>query len=62
MKFGKLEDISKVNFQLPQDSIGTKILLESLHVNEERPFAYIGCTGWSMKEWVGKNLSKRKSN
>ncbi len=58
MKFGKLEDISKVNFQLPEDPTGTKNLLNTLPHNEEHPTVYIGCTGWSMKEWVGKVYPK----
>ena len=58
MKFGKLADISKVNFQLPQDPSGTKTLLQSLAHNDEIPTTYIGCTGWSMKEWIGKVYPK----
>ena len=53
MKFGKLQDISPVNFSLPNDPVGTKSILNSLSV-ATNPILYVGCTGWSMKEWVGK--------
>ncbi len=59
MKFGKLEDISKVNFQLPDDPTGTIKLLDNLTQKDNNPVIYIGCTGWSMKEWVGKVYPKR---
>lgn len=52
MKFGKLQDISAVNFALPNDSTSTKNTLAALRVNTN-PTLYVGCTGWSMKEWVG---------
>jgi uncharacterized protein YecE (DUF72 family) len=58
MKFGKLEDISNVNFQLPIDPKETKNLLQSLPHSDKKPIIYIGCTGWSMKEWVGKVYPK----
>lgn len=54
MKFGKLADISHVNFRLPPDSAFTKAQLAKLEKGTELPRVYIGCTGWSMKEWVGK--------
>lgn len=52
MKFGKLSDISKVDFRLPTDPEGTKAVLDNLPKTEQ-PILYVGCTGWSMKEWVG---------
>ncbi len=51
MKFGKLPDISQVNFTLPPDATGTNALLQKLPPST--PLLYVGCTGWSMKEWVG---------
>lgn len=51
MKFGKLEDISGVDFKLPEDPLYNQKVFESLQ-NEEPEF-YIGCTGWGMKEWKG---------
>lgn len=52
MKFGKLSDISQVNFTLPADPESTKTVLSSLP-KAEKPILYVGCTGWGMKEWVG---------
>ncbi len=52
MKFGKLQDISTVNFALPTDAANTKSILAALSPNIS-PTLYVGCTGWSMKEWVG---------
>ncbi|MCO6476580.1 MAG: DUF72 domain-containing protein [Phaeodactylibacter sp.] len=54
MKFGKLPDISGVDFRLPPDAPSTGPLLSGLPQREGRPLLFIGCTGWSMKEWVGK--------
>ena len=52
MKFGKLSDISQVDFKLPIDPESTKVVLGNLS-KAEKPILYVGCTGWSMKEWVG---------
>ncbi|MCB0706255.1 MAG: DUF72 domain-containing protein [Saprospiraceae bacterium] len=51
MKFGKLDDISQVDFRLPEEPSRNKLLLDNLP--EQQTEIYIGCTGWSMKEWVG---------
>ena len=52
MKFGKLPDISNVDFSLP---VVSQKNIEVLQTNKNQPtIIYIGCTGWSMKEWVGK--------
>ena len=58
MKFGKLTDISTVNFDLPPDAKGTREMLSRLPTRTALPQLYIGCTGWSMKEWVGKVYPK----
>ncbi len=52
MKFGKLQDISTVNFSLPNDPSSTQSILARLSASTT-PTLYVGCTGWSMKEWVG---------
>jgi len=52
MKFGKLLDISQVDFRLPADPESTLVVLDNLP-KTEKPILYVGCTGWSMKEWVG---------
>jgi uncharacterized protein YecE (DUF72 family) len=54
MKFGKLPDISNVDFRLPEDPTGTTELLTGLPERLATPKLYVGCTGWSMKEWNGK--------
>lgn len=53
MKFGKLQDISKVDFSLPPNPKENDALLAK-YKRVSTPKLYIGCTGWSMKEWVGK--------
>ncbi|MEO0340082.1 MAG: DUF72 domain-containing protein [Bacteroidota bacterium] len=56
MKFGKLGNIEDVDFSLPEDPVGNATILSSHQVNAKQ--LYIGCTGWSMKEWVGKVYPK----
>lgn len=58
MEFGKLPDISKVDFGLPPDAPQTERLLASLPEEAGAPLFFIGCTGWSMKEWVGRVYPK----
>lgn len=57
MKFGKLPNIENVDFSLPANAALTNQVLEQLPVNPQAYF-YNGCTGWSMKEWVGKVYPK----
>ncbi len=54
MKFGKLSDISNVDFRLPPDGATNRQTLSSLPERDGPGQLFIGCTGWSMKEWVGK--------
>lgn len=56
MKFGKVSDPTVVDFQLPVEPLANRARLDryELGVGEGRPRIYIGATGWSMKEWVGK--------
>jgi uncharacterized protein YecE (DUF72 family) len=53
MDFGKLSNIKNVNFSLPPDAPETARILRGLPPREGLMKVYIGCTGWSMKEWVG---------
>lgn len=53
MKFGKLQDISGVDFTMPNDHLHTLQVLNNLPKRNGKPIVYVGCTGWSMKEWVG---------
>lgn len=57
MKFGKLPDVSHVDFSLPADAPATAETLRKYNKSEKFHF-YIGCTGWSMKEWVGSYYPK----
>ncbi len=57
MKFGKLQDISQVDFSLPSTPEATRYVLQQQDSDAPKQF-FIGCTGWSMKEWVGKVYPK----
>ncbi len=57
MKFGKLPNIDNVDFSLPANAALTNQVLAQLPTNSQ-PHFYNGCTGWSMKEWVGKVYPK----
>lgn len=58
MKFGKIENISAVDFTMPKDPLRTSQLLAALPTREGLPLVYSGCTGWAMKEWVGSYYPK----
>lgn len=64
MEFGKLPDISQVDFRLPPDPPGNALILaKSSHPNPKSAIRnpqslYVGATGWSVKEWVGKIYPK----
>jgi len=50
--FGKLSDISQVDFSLPAESKENKRILPQKPAT--KPQIYVGCPIWSQKEWVGK--------
>ncbi len=54
MKFGKLPSIDHISFSFPPDPEENHLVLSGLHTDNGAPALYIGCTGWSMKEWVGR--------
>lgn len=57
MDFGKLNDISTVDFKLPKDPIENSNRLAAL--KKETPAKImLGCTGWSNKEWKGSIYPK----
>lgn len=58
VKFGLLDDISGVDFTLPPDPRGTKLLLHHLPERQGLPKLYVGATGWSNKEWIGSVYPK----
>ena len=53
MEFGKLMNISAVNFSLPPDDPKTTQLLRAATPRVGLPRVYVGCTGWAMKDWCG---------
>jgi uncharacterized protein YecE (DUF72 family) len=53
MDFGKLADVSKVNFKLPPDPEDTARVLSSV-VNPRKPQVFVGCPVWTCKEWLGR--------
>ena len=55
MEFGKLTDVSNVDFRLPPDPAYNLKILEQQRAagGAPPPHLYIGATGWSMPQWVG---------
>lgn len=53
MKFGKLNDISQVDFTLPADAPQTDRVLAKV-ANTGAFELYFGCPAWGCKEWIGK--------
>ena len=66
MDFGKLDNISDVDFTLPADHPRTLPLLQAARQVEgasQKPTVFVGCPVWSNKNWVGKiypNSAKEK--
>lgn len=59
MEFGKLPDISQVDFTLPPDPPGNAAVLTNRKSQVGNPKSlFIGATGWSVREWVGKIYPK----
>ncbi|MEM1357079.1 MAG: DUF72 domain-containing protein [Bacteroidota bacterium] len=56
MKFGKVAQPTQVHFELPLDPLANRERLDRYELGEGDglPNIYVGATGWSMKEWVGK--------
>ena len=52
MDFGKLSDISQIDFSLPAESKENRRILPEKPT--EKPEIYVGCPIWAQKEWVGK--------
>jgi uncharacterized protein YecE (DUF72 family) len=53
MKFGRVEHLTTIDFSMPAPPRATTTFLEGLPP-VATPNIYFGCTGWAMKEWVGK--------
>lgn len=58
MDFGKLDDISNIDFRLPPDAPSTRLVLGRNAATTEKPTLYIGPTGWAMPQWIGKTYPK----
>jgi uncharacterized protein YecE (DUF72 family) len=52
MDFGKLSDISQVDFSLPPDVEYNQLVFNDLPKSQSARI-YVGATGYAMKEWVG---------
>lgn len=53
MKFGRIANFATVDYTLPPDASATTQVLAKLPARMTLPELYVGCTGWSMKEWLG---------
>jgi len=53
MKFGKVLNPEKIDFKLIDDPKVTHATLTNLPPRKGLVKIFVGCTGWSMKEWVG---------
>lgn len=54
MKFGKLGDVSRVDFGLPPDPERTlRVLRQAARLPSTPPQVYLGTTGWANPEWTG---------
>jgi uncharacterized protein YecE (DUF72 family) len=53
MEFGKISDLTSVDFALPPDRPATADTLAGLPPRNGPPALYFGCTGWAVREWVG---------
>ena len=56
MKFGRTDNLAAVNFEFPVEPLANRARLDryELGPGQGKPRVYIGATGWSMKEWIGK--------
>lgn len=56
MDFGKIDNISDVDFALPPSHPSTSVVLGAqLHKTpNQKPQVFVGCPVWSNKNWVGK--------
>jgi uncharacterized protein YecE (DUF72 family) len=54
MDFGRVPDVDKVDFTMPDDHPLTKKLFKELKKKKTKPQIYIGCAKWGRKDWIGK--------
>ncbi len=58
MDFGKLESLEGLNFSMPIDDLNNTRVLQKF-LSHKTPKVFIGCTGWSMREWCGGIYPKK---
>jgi uncharacterized protein YecE (DUF72 family) len=58
MEFGKVDDISAVDFTLPDDHPDTARLFQSHKKKKVLPGVYVGCAKWGRPDWIGKIYPK----
>jgi uncharacterized protein YecE (DUF72 family) len=57
--FGRIENISAVDFSLPPDHASTVALLKKLSAKNGKPAKiYLGCAKWGRPDWIGKIYPK----
>jgi len=54
MDFGRVADVNKVDFTLPDDHGITTQLFKELKKEKSKPEVYIGCAKWGRPDWIGK--------
>lgn len=54
MKFGKLEDVSEVDFSLPDDHISTTHFFNQIDKPASHSIIYTGATSWNNDAWKGR--------
>jgi uncharacterized protein YecE (DUF72 family) len=55
MDFGRVPDVDKVDFTMPDDHRMTVQLFKELKKKKKgKPEIYIGCAKWGRKDWIGK--------
>lgn len=54
MEFGKLSDISGIDFSLPPDPAFNRYYLSKAATTKQATHWFVGCPIWVQKEWVGK--------
>lgn len=53
MDFGKISDLSRVDFSLPPDHPSTSSVLSGGKAAGRKPHVWIGCPTWANKPWIG---------
>jgi len=61
MKFGKLNDLTDIDFTFPEDPIENQKLFDNISQKNAKSQIFIGTTGWYNKEWQGTYYPKKTS-